>query len=303
MIFFSKKQLQEFSNIIINSFYDIDRFYRIVKERIKNPDNSKIKDIDINKIANDILQKESTTLYKFKNTINEKQRYINQRIRDYRNCSESSFRYLVNSNNVELRYLFDDMKSIKYEFDSCLKKHKDEVDKICKLEEFENYHLLGEEKTILDHLVDTGDDEAEQILKEVNQRIKYLKDTIDTVKDIHTRNQNYNEPELYKQLSLDERNFPNEDTNEKKKKEEDTEENKLVSNRNMPIIKGGIIEKKSDKGITWEKRFVIITKTKFYYWYTYEFSLFSSVFLFLLFLPILISRIWSLLTFLKLFYF
>ena len=133
-----------------------------------------------------------------------------------------------------------------------------------------NYHLIEEEKTILDHLVDTGDDEAEQILKEVNQRIKYLKDTIDTVKDIDTRNQNYNEPELYKQLSLDERNFPNEDINEKKKKEEETEENKLVSNRNMPIVKGGIIEKKSDKGITWEKRFVIITKTKFYYWYTYH---------------------------------
>ena len=131
-----------------------------------------------------------------------------------------------------------------------------------------NYHLIEEEKTILDHLVDTGDDEAEQILKEVNQRIKFLKDTIDTVKDIDTRNQNYNEPELYKQLSLDERNLPNEDTDEKK--EEDTEENKLVSNRNMPIVKGGIIEKKSDKGITWEKRFVIIIKTKFYYWYTYH---------------------------------
>ena len=131
-----------------------------------------------------------------------------------------------------------------------------------------NYHLIEEEKTILDHLVDTGDDEAEQILKEVNQRIKFLKDTIDTVKDIDTRNQNYNEPELYKQLSLDERNLPNEDTDEKK--EEDTEENKLVSNRNMPTVKGGIIEKKSDKGITWEKRFVIITKTKFYYWYTYH---------------------------------
>ena len=131
-----------------------------------------------------------------------------------------------------------------------------------------NYHLIEEEKTILDHLVDTGDDEAEQILKEVNQRIKFLKDTIDTVKDIDTRNQNYNEPELYKQLSLDERNLSNEDTDEKK--EEDTEENKLVSNRNMPIVKGGIIEKKSDKGITWEKRFVIIIKTKFYYWYTYH---------------------------------
>ena len=37
----------------------------------------------------------------------------------------------------------------------------------------------------------------------------------------------------------------------------------------MPIVKGGSIEKKSDKGITWEKRFVIITKTRFFYWYTY----------------------------------
>ena len=135
--------------------------------------------------------------------------------------------------------------------------------------ELVNYHLIEEEKTILDHLVDTGDDTTEQILKEVNQRIKYLKETIDTVKDIDTRNQDYNEPELYKQLSLDERNITN-DEEVHEKIEEDTEENKLVSNRNMPIVKGGIIEKKSDKGITWEKRFVIITKTKFYYWYRYK---------------------------------
>ena len=129
-----------------------------------------------------------------------------------------------------------------------------------------NYHLIEEDKTILDHLVDTGDDTEEQILKEANQRIKYLKETIDTVKDIDTRAQDYNEPELYKQLSLDENNMGNED---EKEKIEEMEENKLVSNRNMPIVKGGIIEKKSDKGITWEKRFVIITKSKFYYWYRY----------------------------------
>ena len=135
-----------------------------------------------------------------------------------------------------------------------------------------DYHLIEEDKTILDHLVDTGDEKEEQILKEVNQRIKYLKETIDTVKDIDTRNQDYNEPELYKQLSLEEKSLQNleEDGEEKKVKTEgENEENKLVSNRNMPIVKGGIIEKKSDKGITWEKRFVIITKTKFYYWYTY----------------------------------
>jgi len=129
-----------------------------------------------------------------------------------------------------------------------------------------NYHLIEEDKTILDHLVDTGDDTEEQILKEANQRIKYLKETIDTVKDIDTRAQDYNEPELYQQLSLDENNMGNED---EKEKIEEMEENKLVSNRNMPIVKGGIIEKKSDKGITWEKRFVIITKSKFYYWYRY----------------------------------
>ena len=135
--------------------------------------------------------------------------------------------------------------------------------------ELVDYHLIEEEKTILDHLVDTGDDKVEQILKEVNQRIKFLKETIDTVKDIDTKNQDYNEPELYKQLSLDEKNMAN-DENYNEKVEEDTEENKLVSNRNMPIVKGGIIEKKSDKGITWEKRFVIITKTKFFYWYRYR---------------------------------
>jgi predicted ATPase len=74
-----------------------------------------------------------------------------------------------------------------------------------------NYHLIEEDKTILDHLVDTGDDTEEQILKEANQRIKYLKETIDTVKDIDTRAQDYNEPELYKQLSLDENNMGNDD--------------------------------------------------------------------------------------------
>ena len=131
-----------------------------------------------------------------------------------------------------------------------------------------NYHLIEEEKTILDHLVDKGDDQVEQILKEVNQRIKFLKETIDTVKDIDTRAQDYKDPEYYKQLSLDEKNILNDEENNEKR-EEDTEENKLVSNRNMPIVKGGILEKKSDKGITWEKRFIIVTKTKFYYWYTY----------------------------------
>ena len=134
--------------------------------------------------------------------------------------------------------------------------------------ELVNYHLIEEEKTILDHLVDKGDDQVEQILKEVNQRIKFLKETIDTVKDIDTRAQDYKDPEYYKQLSLDEKNILNDEENNEKR-EEDTEENKLVSNRNMPIVKGGILEKKSDKGITWEKRFIIVTKTKFYYWYTY----------------------------------
>ena len=135
--------------------------------------------------------------------------------------------------------------------------------------ELVNYHLIEEEKTILDHLVDKGDDQVEQILKEVNQRIKFLKETIDTVKDIDTRAQDYIEPEYYKQLSLDEKNILNDEENNEKG-EEDTEENKLVSNRNMPIVKGGILEKKSDKGITWEKRFIIVTKTKFYYWYRYR---------------------------------
>ena len=135
-----------------------------------------------------------------------------------------------------------------------------------------NHHLIEEEKTILDHLVDTGDGKVEQILKEVNQRIKYLKETIDTVKDIDTRAQDYGDGEIYKKLSLIE-NGEDEDEfkyEEIKKNKDEQEENKLVSNRNMPIVKGGSIDKKSDKGITWEKRFVIITKTRFFYWYTYN---------------------------------
>ena len=57
---------------------------------------------------------------------------------------------------------------------------------------------------------------------------------------------------------------------ETKNHSDDQEGGRLISNRNMPIVKGGSIEKKSDKGITWEKRFVIITKTRFFYWYTYN---------------------------------
>ena len=120
--------------------------------------------------------------------------------------------------------------------------------------------------------MDTGDGKVEQILKEVNQRIKYLKETIDTVKDIDTRAQDYGDGEIYKKLSLIE-NGEDEDEfkyEEIKKNKDEQEENKLVSNRNMPIVKGGSIDKKSDKGITWEKRFVIITKTRFFYWYTYN---------------------------------
>ena len=137
-----------------------------------------------------------------------------------------------------------------------------------------NHHLIEEEKTILDHLVDTGDGKVEQILKEVNQRIKYLKETIDTVKDIDTRAQDYGDGEIYKKLSLidngeDEDEYKYEER-KKNKGEDNQEENKLISNRNMPIVKGGSIAKKSDKGITWEKRFVIITKTRFFYWYTYN---------------------------------
>ena len=132
-----------------------------------------------------------------------------------------------------------------------------------------NHHLIEEEKTILDHLVDTGDGKVEQILKEVNQRIKFLKETIDTVKDIDTRAQDYGDNEIDKQLSLLD-NFEDIEESDKNKDEDNEEENKLISNRNMPIVKGGSIEKKSDKGITWERRFVIITKTRFFYWYTYN---------------------------------
>jgi adenylate cyclase 10 len=146
-----------------------------------------------------------------------------------------------------------------------------------------NHHLIEEEKTIQDHLVDTGDGKVEKILKEVNQRILYLKETIDTVKDIDTRAQDYGNEYIDSQLSLIEKNGEEFDyKNERIKRDRDSQEeeqkmnddsqkeNKIISNRNMPIVKGGSIEKKSDKGITWEKRFVIVTKTRFFYWYTYN---------------------------------
>lgn len=102
---------------------------------------------------------------------------------------------------------------------------------------------MRKKKTILDHLVDTGDGKVEQILKEVNQRIKFLKETIDTVKDIDTRAQDYGDNEIDKQLSLLD-NFEDIEESDKNKDEDNEEENKLISNRNMPIVKGGSIEKK-----------------------------------------------------------
>ena len=131
-----------------------------------------------------------------------------------------------------------------------------------------NYHLIEEETTILDHLADTNDNETKQILKEANQRIKCVKETIDTVKDIDTRALNFDDINFLSR----EFSFFNEkdEIGEVENKENETEEKVIVSKSNMPIVKGGLIEKKSDKGITWEKRFVIISKTKFYYWYKPE---------------------------------
>ena len=131
-----------------------------------------------------------------------------------------------------------------------------------------NYHLIEEETTILDHLADTNDNETKQILKEANQRIKCVKETIDTIKDIDTRTHNFDDINF---LSREFSFFNEQDENFGiENKENETEERIMVSKSNMPIVKGGIIEKKSDKGITWEKRFVIISKTKFFYWYKSE---------------------------------
>ena len=93
-----------------------------------------------------------------------------------------------------------------------------------------NHHLIEEEKTILDHLVDTGDGKVEQILKEVNQRIKYLKETIDTVKDIDTRAQDYDNEDIDEQLSLIEKGGEEMDYNyEESKIDKDSQENnKLI---------------------------------------------------------------------------
>lgn len=106
-----------------------------------------------------------------------------------------------------------------------------------------NFHLMEEEKTILDHMDDTKDKEEQQILKDANLRIQVLKETTDKIKDIDLKTDEFGSTDLG---------------------------GGIVSKRSMPIIKCGTIEKKSDKGITWENRFVIATKTKFYYWYTSE---------------------------------
>ena len=135
--FFNKKQFFEFQSIIKKSFYDIDQFSRIVKERIKNPDNSKIKDINIDKIESNIRNNATLTQKKFEDTIKNYWADIDRRISQYRNCSEDGFRSLVSRNNDELSYFVQKIQSIKNEFESFLTKHKNEVDKICKLEEFE----------------------------------------------------------------------------------------------------------------------------------------------------------------------
>lgn len=104
-----------------------------------------------------------------------------------------------------------------------------------------NFHLMEEEKTILDHMDDTKDKQEQEILKDANLRIQVLKETTDKIKDIDLKTDEFGNCDLG---------------------------GGIVSKRSMPIIKCGTIEKKSDKGITWENRFVIATKTKFYYWYT-----------------------------------
>lgn len=43
-----------------------------------------------------------------------------------------------------------------------------------------------------------------------------------------------------------------------------------LSKRSLPIIKSGYIHKKSDKYISWEERYIVITNTKFFYWYHKE---------------------------------
>ena len=114
-----------------------------------------------------------------------------------------------------------------------------------------NFHLIEEEKTILDHLSDTKEDKIEQIKKEANLKIKVLKETTDKIKDIDLR--------------------VNEIDDISKNENSDI----VISKGSMPIVKHGTIEKKSDKGITWVPRFVITTKTRFFYWYTskdYEFN-------------------------------
>ena len=114
-----------------------------------------------------------------------------------------------------------------------------------------NFHLIEEEKTILDHLSDTNEEKNEQIKKEANLKIKVLKETTDKIKDIDLR------------------------VNEIEDNIKSNNSEIVISKSSMPIIKHGTIEKKSDKGISWVPRFVVTTKTRFFYWYTskdYEFN-------------------------------
>jgi hypothetical protein len=102
----------------------------------------------------------------------------------------------------------------------------------------ENYYLTNHlkiaEKTIMHHMDENDDDLlSEKKLSLNSMKICIVKDICEKLKTIDLRLDN----------------------------------NVDLSKKNFPLIRAGSLWKKSDKGITWEKRYVVVTNKKFYYWY------------------------------------
>jgi class 3 adenylate cyclase len=110
-----------------------------------------------------------------------------------------------------------------------------------KMEEaFLENHLATTEKTILKHMEEKDDEkksyntDKKKDLNINNLKIIVVKDICEKLKLIDLRIES-------REISL--------------------------AKRSLPLIYAGLLEKKSDKYISWENRYIVITNTKFFYWY------------------------------------
>jgi hypothetical protein len=96
---------------------------------------------------------------------------------------------------------------------------------------FLNNHLKTAEKTIMHHMNENDDEKALETYSFNSMKVSLVKEICEKLRIINVKSDGKN---------------------------------------NTNAIWSGYIFKKSDKGITWEKRFVVITDKRFYYWYYKE---------------------------------